>query len=62
MKSEKTKYRVCDLCDHLISNVQFDRKLKDDKSKKQNVTKVLQENISEMRQKIKIVEEQSKKY
>ena len=62
MKSETTKYRVCDLCDHLISNVQFDRKLKEDTNKKQNITKVLQENIGDMREKIKIVEEQNKKY
>ena len=48
MRQSTTKYRVCDRCDYDLSNLGFQKRLKDDIEAKKNVTKVVQENIGLM--------------
>ena len=46
MKQSATKYRVCDKCDYQLSNLGFQKRLKEDLLAKKNVTKEVTTNIS----------------
>ena len=51
-KRDKNKHRVCDICDHMISNTQFRKKLDTDIQRKESMSQEVQQKISDMQQRL----------